>query len=332
MTRTGIVDRVRQWVIDIPLTLRARLGRSPRARAFVYRLRNAYVFSDLAQHDRMLHDRHRVDAYHRAIGRYINAGDVVVDLGTGSGVLAFFAARRGARVHAIEHGQIIESARAIAEDNGIRGVTFHRMHSRKFTTGDRIDAIIHEQIGDALFDEQVVANIADLRDRVLKPGGAIHPAHLSLYIEPIQLSDEARVPFAWQKRLYGIDFRRLQDLDAKQPLSYRLRFLSGAPFERYLCTLDPVVTVDLATAQPDQLPRTISYEREVVTAGTHDGFSVFFIAAFDEEITFSNRPDGGWTSWGMPFLRVQSRRVLPGDRISLDLTAGSLAEPNTWKW
>ena len=93
-----LVERLRQWIYEIPVNLRARLGRSPRARALVYRLRNAYVFSDLAQHDRMLHDSLRVDAYHRAIERHVAPGDVVVDVGTGTGGLAAFAARRGARV------------------------------------------------------------------------------------------------------------------------------------------------------------------------------------------------------------------------------------------
>lgn len=330
MVRT--IDGARQWLLDIPVTLRARLGRSPRARAFVYRLRNAYIFSDLAQHDRMLHDEVRVEAYHRAIQAHVAPGDVVVDVGTGTGILSAFAARRGARVHAVEHGPIIETAKAVVADNGITGITFHRTHSGSFDPGEPVDTILHEQIGDALFDEQVVANIADLRDRILRPGGRILPAKLDLYIEPIQLRSDRRVPFAWENRLHGVDFRRLRDLEPKQTYSYRYGSMRAEDLGQLLCAPEPVVRVDLMTARPDDLPRRITYERPVVADGSHDGYAAYFIVAFDEENTFSNRPDGPQTSWGIPFLRVQSRPVRAGEAIRLDLVAGHLADPNSWSW
>src|SRR3712207_631165 len=78
---------------------------NPRIRSLVYAAWNRRRFTDLLQHDRMLADSVRVDAYHDALATHIRPGDVVVDLGTGSGVLAMFAAKLGAaRVHAIEHG------------------------------------------------------------------------------------------------------------------------------------------------------------------------------------------------------------------------------------
>src|ERR1700730_5319738 len=43
-------------------------------------------------HEQMLADSVRLDAYHAAIERYVTSQDYVVDVGTGTGVLAFFAA------------------------------------------------------------------------------------------------------------------------------------------------------------------------------------------------------------------------------------------------
>lgn len=44
-------------------------------------------------------------------------------------VSGFFAARLGAaRVHAIEHGPIIDAAQPVALANGIDNVVFHRVH------------------------------------------------------------------------------------------------------------------------------------------------------------------------------------------------------------
>ena len=57
-------------------------------------------------HIRMLNDRTRTSAFQRAIHASVTADDVVVDIGTGTGVLAATAALAGARrVYAIEQNR-----------------------------------------------------------------------------------------------------------------------------------------------------------------------------------------------------------------------------------
>src|SRR5258708_38229333 len=54
-------------------------------------------------HEPMLLDKIRCDAYREAIQRTVKPGDVVVDLGAGTGLLSVFALHAGARhVDAIE--------------------------------------------------------------------------------------------------------------------------------------------------------------------------------------------------------------------------------------
>ena len=86
--------------------------------SLVYDLANAGEFSDLFEHEKMLADSVRVDTYAEAIRRQIRPGHVVVDLGTGSGVLAMLAARQGAKVYAIDHSDFIGVAEKI--DGSIR--------------------------------------------------------------------------------------------------------------------------------------------------------------------------------------------------------------------
>ena len=123
--------------------------------------------------------------------------------------------------HAIEHGPIIEAAQAGVAGERHREVVFHRVHSSDFELPERADVILHEQIGEALFDERVVENVAELRDRILKPGGRIFPAHLRLFIEPVEVRADTRAPFAWEQELHGIDFRALEQFGRTQPSSYR---------------------------------------------------------------------------------------------------------------
>lgn len=142
-----------------------------------YAVINSVDFADYKSQESMLADRARMDAYHKAIIKYIQEGQFVVDLGTGSGILAFFAASKSpARIFALEHGRIIDFARAAADENGIANVEFIAGHSRTFEPAEKVDVIIHEQMGSPLFGENMITNIVDLRDRVLKPGGRILPS------------------------------------------------------------------------------------------------------------------------------------------------------------
>jgi len=73
----------------------------------------------------MLQDAIRTGTFHKA---FISnptdfKGKVVVDVGTGSGILAYFAAKAGARkVYAIEASGVAEQARKLMAANGLSDV------------------------------------------------------------------------------------------------------------------------------------------------------------------------------------------------------------------
>jgi protein arginine N-methyltransferase 1 len=71
----------------------------------------------------MLEDHKRTGAYYQAVmsNKRQFAGKVVLDVGTGSGILAIFAAKAGARkVYAVEATSIANSARKLIEHNKVR--------------------------------------------------------------------------------------------------------------------------------------------------------------------------------------------------------------------
>lgn len=61
------------------------------------------IFSSILFVDECLLDKKRTEAFQLAIGKVVKRGDIVLDAGTGSGVLALMAARAGAKkVYAVE--------------------------------------------------------------------------------------------------------------------------------------------------------------------------------------------------------------------------------------
>ncbi|MBN8501100.1 MAG: 50S ribosomal protein L11 methyltransferase [Sphingomonadales bacterium] len=103
-----------------------------------------------AYHHAMLGDGARSAAYRRAIEHFA-PGRVVLDIGTGSGLLAMMAARAGAaHVHACEfEPRLARTAREIIAANGFADrITVHSCHSsrldRNRDLGGGADLIVSE--------------------------------------------------------------------------------------------------------------------------------------------------------------------------------------------
>jgi type I protein arginine methyltransferase len=332
------VDRLLTALLRLGLGLgisaKDRLKDNPRIRKAYYDIWNRKAFSDFFEHDKMLADRVRIEAYHQAITKHVSEDDVVIDLGTGTGILSFFAASQNPKmVYALEHSRIIEAARLLAESNGIRNVRFENVNSKDFTLEERADFIIHEQIGEALFDERMVDNLLDLKQRCLKPGGTILPGRFDLYVEPIQLREESYIPFAWEQNIHGISFASMKDLGGTLQWSYYFQYrLKPDEIEALLCEPKPIYTIDLNEVEDAILPASLEYRRPVVNSGELHGFCVYFQAHFDEELRLTNAPSGRRLSWSLPLLRVEKEEYKSGDRLRFRLNARDLADPATWRW
>jgi len=321
--------------IRLLLSIRDRLKTNRWFRHVYYNVKNAQQFSSLFEHDIMLADRVRTTSYHRAISRYVKEGDIVVDLGTGNGILSFFAsAQHPNKIYAIDHSRIIKKARAVAADNGITGIEFVQVNSREFNLpdGQKADVIIHEQIGDILLNENMVANLIDLRERVLKPGGKIVPSQFELFVEPAQLKDDHRVPLIWEQRIEGIDFKAMRQFEAELPRHYYHMGIRPSDVDHMLGDPEPIMAFDIETMAPDDHPQRVHYERRVTRPGRLDGFVLYFSVIFDDEIRFDTAPGSPETHWGTTLLRAESCDVREGDVITLDLTIHQVTEITTWRW
>ena len=330
--RRGI-DHARNFVHHRP-RLAAWVYPVPSAEAD-YREHNGRMFAGFHEQERMLADQPRMAFYHAAIARHIQPGDRVIDLGTGTGILAALAARRGAaHVYAIDHSDILRHARTLAAANGVENVEFVAMHSTAFKTETPVDVILHEQMGDGLFDEAMVANVTDLRDRVLKPGGLIVPSVFEFYCEPVKVRDSRHVPFLWELEVHGYDYSSLERERPQEPRYYQLVSTDPTLVEHFLGKAQPALTIDLHTLAAADLPQEITLVRTVVNAGRLDGFAIFFRARVDQDLSLGSSPLDPQRAphWGFRILRSERGDFAVGDEIEVRLTVGRWPDLDSWRW
>jgi precorrin-6B methylase 2 len=185
-------------------------------------------WADPVEHARMLHDERRTGDYIAALREAIRPEDIVLDIGTGSGVLAIAAARAGARqVYAVEASDIADVAERVFAANGMEDrVTLIRGWSRDIELPERADLLVAEVIGNEPFEEEILETTLDARRRLLKPGGRLIPHTLELVARPLHIPDaEARQRAIGRRavkrwrHLYGIEFQPLLDAALPGPVN-----------------------------------------------------------------------------------------------------------------
>lgn len=146
-------------------------------------------------HQSMLRDTQRNRAYAQAIAE-LAPGRKVLDIGTGTGLLAMLAARAGARhVFACEHDQRLAcTAREIIAANGLADrVTVVPLHSSKLDR-DRdlaggVDLVISEIFADNLLGEGVLPSLDDARRRLCLPDAIFLPSKAAVRVALIGAGD-----------------------------------------------------------------------------------------------------------------------------------------------
>jgi SAM-dependent methyltransferase len=286
----------------------------------------------VALHRTYLRDGRRNAAYQEAIRSVVDNDTVVLDLGCGSGILSFFAVQAGCRkVYALERSPFIRHAEAVAQRNGFAG-KIEFVHADIFDAQlpERVDLIIHDQIGSFVWEEEMVEKLKHARSTFLNPDGVILPYEVELSLVPLQYPPTYLDSDFWRTPIHGIDFSDLAELEERQSAELarpRLVFLD-AP-DGYLASPCAVATTNLY--QDDAAPTAIHAEIEVTSAGVCTGILGMFVIRLTPGVSLSTAPARPGTNWGQFILPVfPQRRCRPGDRLLLDLELARSHQEWTW--
>jgi protein arginine N-methyltransferase 1 len=277
----------------------------------------------LEVHRGLLQDQVRTNAFRDAIRRCVTPDSIVLDLGTGSGILALFAAEAGARrVFAIDATHSADLASFLTRHLGFSDrIHVVHDHSTNVELPERANLLVTETLGSFGLNEQILSSVIDARARLLTADAVIIPRRIELFLVP---SDDAsiyerRVSW-WNGKPYGFDFSPLA------VFASNIVFVGSIGGASFLALPAMVIDTDLAAITTADVSGHAHFI--VARGGRMHGFAGWFRAALADGIELSNETPG--TSWEHVFLPIESPiDVGAGTLIDVDLQSH---DGVTWRW
>ena len=188
-------------------------------------------YGQLQHQQNMLEDHIRTATYHKAIteNRKAFEGKIVLDVGTGTGILSFFAAQAGAKkVYAVEGSvAMARNAEILVENNGLGELI--KVIAGKIETvelPEKVDVIISEPMGVMLFHERMIESFLFARNKFLKPellgiSGTLFPGIGTISIAPFtdgaMFADlKGRNKFWQNESFYGVNLSSMKEICTEQ--------------------------------------------------------------------------------------------------------------------
>lgn len=266
-------------------------------------------------HYPMMLDDLRNQAFQDAIERAVRPDMRVLDIGSGSGLLAMMAARAGAgEVHSCELNPVIaQTARDIVERNGFAGtITVHGKNSNKLDPeadlGGRADLVISEIIGKDFVCEHVLPSMRDAARRLAKPGAQFIPQGGEIRVA---LAHYARLDDRMVGEVCGFDlspFNNLRHSRINVQVNDPALTLRGSPADLYAFDFDTIEPVAERT----------SIELEA-SGGPVNGVIQWLRLQMDADGSFENPPGPDSSrSWAMVFFPfAETVTLAAGDRVQI---------------
>ena len=264
-------------------------------------------FDSSRVHVRMLNDYQRTMSYQKAIFETVTTNDIVIDIGTGTGILAATAALAGAKhVYAVELNTNMASlAQQLFERNGVADrITIINNHSTQIELPEKADVMISEIIGDDPLCEDILPITEDAVKRLLKPDARLIPSSIQLFALPVVIPDKiikhniftAETALQWRE-WYGIDFSNFVEVTTEQHHKINSNTYS---MRDWLFLTDPVLLSDINLKQCLIANINSTHSVKTINSGVLNGVIVYFEINLSDTVNFSIHPTKATAknSWG----------------------------------
>jgi len=297
--------------------LRAAQARFPGDEDVEFMLRLQFSSVAPAWHIPMVNDDERNQAYDLALRRAVKPGDLVLEIGTGSGLVAMMAARAGAgRVVTCEVLPLMaDIAREVVAKNGLaERVTVLTRKSTQLRIGadlpDKADVFVSELINIGMLAPNMIPVLQHARENLVKPGGRIIPAAAIVYAALIEAPQLARINPV--RQISGFD---LSPLDKLRSPGYA-QIDMAADLVRQLSQPFRALEFDFRENMPERDARLVQVT--ATSSGLVHGIAFWFDLVMDEDIVYSSASPTRTNHWkqAVDFF-AQPVAVQPGDRLTI---------------
>ena len=281
----------------------------------------------------MICDRVRTEAFQRAIDSTVRPGDIVLDVGAGSGILSMFAAQAGAeRVYAVERTTVAVLAQELAAANGLsKIIEVIQGDVMDVELPERVDVIVSEWLGGFGIDEGMLTPVIAARDRWLEPGGVMIPRSVTAWAALVHDRYLGETVGFLKDNPYDLRLGKLVELTVNE-ISYSGTFRHLAAGDSRsesarLWTTD----ADTVSFEQAEAPHEAETLLQVHEHGTANALALWFSAELAPGISLSIGPGDPPTHWGMTTAPLRSPvELTPGMVVRVRVRTAPARPVGTW--
>lgn len=263
----------------------------------------------------MINDHERNEAYQQALERAVKPDSIVLEIGTGSALVAMMAARAGARhVYTCEVNRAL--ARVAQETVALNGyadrVTVIPKLSTQLEVGvdmpEKADVFVSELINIGMLSPNMLAVLQHARTRLVKPGAAIIPAASTVYGMLVQCDELARLNPV--RAICGFDMSRF---DIFRSPGYAQIDLGA---DDHACLSDRFTALDFDFTRPMAEASRQDISVPVTAAGLCHGVAFWFDLQMGEAVVYESASQKRTNHWKQALQFFEEPiAVKPGDVI-----------------
>lgn len=289
----------------------------------------------ITEYGSMIRDKVRVDAYYRALKTTVKEGDLVLDVGAGTGIFAQLACEFGAKnVYAVEPNEVIDIGEMIADANGLSSkIKFLKGTVDQLYIDTQVDVVVSDLRGRLPLIQGCISSLMDARDRLLRPGGTIIPISDVIYATYIESPEfyEKKFLNPWTTNSLNVNMRAGQPFQLNTPIGINWTDIRTAN-SRFLLEEKPWVTLDYASIQSTDVSGNVEWE--VSENGTIHFLVLWFRTFLTPEITYQSGPfEGSAIAYGQTLFPLSRPISLEkGDRLKLDMKAFMRGDNYEYDW